>query len=141
MFFRQPAKLAFIESITPSPWNTTSAGANHAAIITGSSSAMVISTSSARVVPANAAMASGSPRIMVNAPALVVFQGEGVIDSMKASFAGCLKNIVPFLVYGVVFFLLALVAMIPIGLGWLVLGPMLSASVYTSYRDIYLRPR
>jgi len=75
------------------------------------------------------------------APALVVFQGEGVIDSMKASFAGCLKNIVPFLVYGVVFFLLALVAMIPIGLGWLVLGPMLSASVYTSYRDIYLRPR
>ena len=75
------------------------------------------------------------------APALVVFQGEGVIDSMKASFAGCLKNIVPFLVYGVVFFLLALVAMIPIGLGWLVLGPMLSASVYTSYRDIYLKPR
>jgi len=40
-----------------------------------------------------------------------------------------------------VFFLLALVAMIPIGLGWLVLGPMLSASVYTSYRDIYLKPR
>ena len=75
------------------------------------------------------------------APALVVFQGEGVIDSMKGSFAGCLKNIVPFLVYGVVFFLLALVAMIPIGLGWLVLGPMLSASVYTSYRDIYLKPR
>jgi hypothetical protein len=75
------------------------------------------------------------------APALVVFQGEGVIDSMKGSFAGCLKNIVPFLVYGVVFFLLALLAMIPIGLGWLVLGPMLSASVYTSYRDIYLKPR
>src|SRR6185436_1914014 len=75
------------------------------------------------------------------APALVVFQGEGVIDSMKGSFAGCLKNIVPFLVYGVVFFLLALVAMIPLGLGWLVLGPMLSASVYTSYRDIYLKPR
>jgi len=75
------------------------------------------------------------------APALVVFQGEGVIDSMKGSFVGCLKNIVPFLVYGVVFFLLALVAMIPIGLGWLILGPMLSASVYTSYRDIYLKPR
>jgi len=75
------------------------------------------------------------------APALVVFQGEGVIDSMKGSFAGCLKNIVPFLVYGVAFFLLAIVATIPLALGWLVLGPMISASVYTSYRDIYLKPR
>lgn len=75
------------------------------------------------------------------APALVVFQQEGVIDSMKQSFAGCLKNIVPFLVYGVVFLLLGVLASLPIFLGWLVLGPMLSASVYTSYKDIYLRPR
>ncbi|HEU5176864.1 MAG TPA: BPSS1780 family membrane protein [Burkholderiales bacterium] len=75
------------------------------------------------------------------APVLVVFQGEGVIDSMKGSFAGCLKNIVPFLVYGVAALLLAVVATIPIGLGWLVLGPMIAASVYTSYRDIYLKPR
>ena len=75
------------------------------------------------------------------APALVVFQQEGVIDSMKQSFGACLKNIVPFLLYGVLFLLLGVLASLPIFLGWLVLGPMLSASVYTSYKDIFLKPR
>ena len=65
----------------------------------------------------------------------------GVIESMKQSFSGCLKNIVPFLVYGVVFLVLGVLASLPIFLGWLVLGPMLSASVYTSYKDIYLKLR
>jgi uncharacterized membrane protein len=58
---------------------------------------------------------------------------------MKASFTGCLRNVVPFLVYGIVGFVLAIVATIPLGLGWLVLGPVFAASVYTGYRDIYLR--
>jgi uncharacterized membrane protein len=75
------------------------------------------------------------------APALVVFQQQGVIESMKTSFSGCLKNIVPFLIYGVAMLVLAVPATLPIGLGWLVLGPILSATVYTSYRDIFLKPR
>ena len=73
------------------------------------------------------------------APALVVFHQLNAIDAMKASFTGCLRNIVPFLVYSIAGFALAIVATIPIGLGWLVLGPVVAASVYTSYRDIYLR--
>jgi uncharacterized membrane protein len=72
------------------------------------------------------------------APALVVFHQLGAMDAMKASFFGCLKNIVPFLVYGIVGMLLAIVASIPFGLGWLVLGPVATASVYVGYRDIYL---
>jgi len=28
-------------------------------------------------------------------------------------------------------------AAIPLGLGWLVLGPVLAASFYTSYKDIF----
>ncbi|OGA19903.1 MAG: hypothetical protein A3G25_07165 [Betaproteobacteria bacterium RIFCSPLOWO2_12_FULL_63_13] len=72
------------------------------------------------------------------APALIVFHGTGAVDAMKASFFGCLKNIVPFLVYGLVGLLLAIVASIPFGLGWLVLGPVLVISVYVGYRDIYL---
>ena len=71
------------------------------------------------------------------APALVVFQGEGVIDSMKGSFAGCLKNIVPFLLYGVVLFIASIIAAIPLGLGYLVLGPVMAGSIYAAYRDIY----
>jgi len=75
------------------------------------------------------------------APLLVVFHGLGAWESMKESFAGCLKNIVPFLVYGVIGLLLALLASIPLGLGWLVLWPVIVASDYTAYRDIYLKPR
>ena len=72
---------------------------------------------------------------------LVLFHDHAALDAMKGSFAGCLRNILPFLWYGVLFFLLSIVATIPLGLGWLVLGPVLAASVYTSYRDIYLKPR
>ncbi len=68
---------------------------------------------------------------------LVVFHDRGALDAMKESFSGCLRNIVPFLLYGVVLTILSFVAAIPFGLGFLVLGPVAVASVYTAYRDIY----
>ena len=71
------------------------------------------------------------------APALVVLRGMPPIEAIKESFLGCLKNILPFLVYSIVLMVLGIVASIPLGLGWLVLGPTLIASVYVSYRDIY----
>ena len=69
--------------------------------------------------------------------ALVIINGFGVVQALKASFAGCLKNVVPFLIYGVMTFLLAIAATIPLMLGWLILGPVLFASLYTGYRDIF----
>lgn len=71
------------------------------------------------------------------APALVMFHGVGAVEAMKDSFTGCLRNIVPFLVYGVVMMVFAAIASIPLGLGWLVLGPLLCTSYYASYKDIY----
>ena len=71
------------------------------------------------------------------APALVVLHGAAPWAAMKLSFAGCLRNVVPFLLYGLVGILLALVASIPLMLGWLVLGPVAIASLYTSYCDIF----
>jgi hypothetical protein len=71
------------------------------------------------------------------APTLVVLNDLGVGDAIKASFSACLKNIVPFLVYGLIGFGLAIVASIPLGLGWLALGPTLAASVYAAYRGIF----
>lgn len=71
------------------------------------------------------------------APALVVFHGESALEAMKASFVACLRNIGPFLLYGAILFLLAIAASIPFGLGWLVLGPVMAASIYTGYRDIF----
>jgi hypothetical protein len=71
------------------------------------------------------------------APALVVLRGMAPIAALRESFFGCLKNILPFLVYSIVLMVLGIVASIPLGLGWLVLGPTLIASVYVSYRDIF----
>jgi uncharacterized membrane protein len=71
------------------------------------------------------------------APALVVLQERGAVEAMKESFSGCLKNIVPFLLYSVVLFVASIVAAIPLGLGYLVLLPVVAGSVYASYRDIY----
>jgi hypothetical protein len=73
------------------------------------------------------------------APPLVVFHRMAPLEAMKRSFAGCLKNMLPFLIYGLVGFLLAIVATIPIGLGWLVVGPMVFASIYASYKEIFLK--
>jgi uncharacterized membrane protein len=71
------------------------------------------------------------------APALVVLNDLGVGDALRASFVACLKNFVPFLVYSLAFVGLAIVASIPLMLGWLALGPTVVASVYTAYRDIF----
>jgi uncharacterized membrane protein len=71
------------------------------------------------------------------APALVALRGTAPVAAIKQSFAGCLRNFVPFLVYGLAVFVLGVLASIPFGLGWLVLGPVLVASIYVAYRDIY----
>jgi uncharacterized membrane protein len=72
------------------------------------------------------------------APALATLHNVEPVQALRLSFRGCLRNILPFLVYGVVAFVLAIIASIPFGLGWLVLLPVLAGSVYVSYRDIFL---
>lgn len=71
------------------------------------------------------------------APALVVFRNVAPIPAMKASFAACLKNLLPFLVFGVVVLVLAFVASLPLMLGWLVLLPVLVGSHFSSYLDLF----
>ena len=75
------------------------------------------------------------------APALVTLDGVAPLTALKWSFFACLKNIWSFLVYGLAFLGLAIVATIPLGLGWLLLGPVIMASVYTAYRDIFFEAR
>lgn len=73
------------------------------------------------------------------APTLIVLHEDvGIIEAMKLSFLGCIRNILPFLIYGIVGFILMFLASIPFGLGWLVLGPVLFGTIYASYKDIFL---
>lgn len=71
------------------------------------------------------------------APALVVMHDMSPLSAMKVSFFGCLRNFVPFLVYGIVMLFFAFIAMIPIGLGFLVWVPLAITSTYVAYRRIF----
>jgi len=72
------------------------------------------------------------------APCLVLFESRGALAAMGESFVASLANTIPFLLYGLILFGLSIVAAIPFGLGWLVLGPVTAASIYTGYRDIFV---
>jgi uncharacterized membrane protein len=74
------------------------------------------------------------------APALVVMNGMSAGAAMKESFFGCLKNVIPFLIYGIVMCIAGLVACIPFGLGLLVWFPVAIASTYMAYRAIFTEP-
>ncbi len=71
------------------------------------------------------------------APALVALNGFPAFDAMKTSFSACLKNVMPFLVYSLAGLVLAVVATVPVLLGWFILAPVFMASMYASYRDIF----
>jgi len=71
------------------------------------------------------------------APALVVLRGVAPVEAAKASFSASLKNILPFLVHGVIYLVAAIVASIPFGLGWIVLAPVSLLTVYLSYKDVF----
>jgi uncharacterized membrane protein len=71
------------------------------------------------------------------APALVVFRQMPPVDAVMTSLRAVFKNVLPFLIYGVIQLVLAVVASIPFGLGWLVLLPVMLLTVYVSYRDVF----
>ena len=109
-----------------------SGGAQNPAVTTGALGGMMLG------ILIGLALAVPLAMLMWFAPAAVALNGVAPVEALKASWRGCLKNIVPFLLYGVVLLVLAFVASLPFMLGWLVLGPVMAASIYASYRDIYL---
>jgi uncharacterized membrane protein len=75
------------------------------------------------------------------APARVVFSNDDPMIALKRSFSACLINWLPMFVYGLLGVVFALIASIPMLLGWLVLAPVFAGSVYASYKDIFSDPR
>jgi hypothetical protein len=70
-------------------------------------------------------------------PALVVLNDAEVLPAVRTSFVVCLKNVLPFLVWGVAGLVLWLVSTPLILVGWLLVGTFLVVSLYLSYRDIF----
>jgi uncharacterized membrane protein len=71
------------------------------------------------------------------APALVMMHDISAGAAMKESFFACLRNIIPFLLNGIVLLVGFFVACIPFGLGLLVWFPVAIASIYVAYRQIF----
>lgn len=71
------------------------------------------------------------------APALVVLNNLKAIDAFKTSFIACNRNMIPFLVYGLVGIPLMIAAAIPLGLGFIVLIPVVFCSIYCMWRDVF----
>jgi uncharacterized membrane protein len=76
---------------------------------------------------------------MFYAVPLVMLAGEPPLRSLQESFSACLLNVLPFLVFSLIYVVLALVAAIPLGLGFLVLGPVTFGAIYASYRDVFAK--
>lgn len=73
------------------------------------------------------------------APALVAFRGMAAMDAIKASFGASLKNAGAFLVLLVLLVVLSFIAALPAGLGFVLLLPVLAATSYASYVDVFER--
>lgn len=71
------------------------------------------------------------------APALIVMHDVPPVAAMKASLSATFRNVLPFLFYGIVMLVLALLAAIPFGLGMLVWVPLMITSAYASYRQVF----
>lgn len=71
------------------------------------------------------------------APALVVFRNTPPVDALRVSVLAVLKNWLPFLVYGLIYLVAAVVASVPFGLGWVLLAPLVLLTMYVSYRDVF----
>ena len=71
------------------------------------------------------------------APLLVFFNDVTPLMAMKLSLRAFLNNVGAILVYGMTFMLLAILASIPMMLGWLILLPLVFTSLYASYSEIF----
>jgi uncharacterized membrane protein len=91
------------------------------------------------LLPALIGMALSIPVTMAMwfVPPLLIFHNMSAIDAIRWSFFACVANVWPFLIYGLVLMGLAIVGMIPLMLGLVILIPVIIASIYTAYRDIF----
>jgi len=69
---------------------------------------------------------------------LMLHPGLTARQAMWLSFWACYRNILPFFSYGLIALLLLVVAALPMFLGLLILMPVLTASVYFAYLDLFL---
>jgi len=71
------------------------------------------------------------------APMLIIFGDLAPVPAMKASLRAFMRNWIPLTTYGLLLVPFAILACIPMMLGWLVLLPIIITSLYAIYRDLF----
>jgi uncharacterized membrane protein len=74
---------------------------------------------------------------MAFAPALVALNGLGAVEAMLLSLKACARNFLTLVVLGVVAMLIAVIAILPLGLGMLVAAPVFMATNFVAYRAMF----
>lgn len=68
---------------------------------------------------------------------LVMLGRQNAWPAVQASIAASWINMLPLLVFGLIYIVLAFVAVIPLGFGLLILGPVTVGAIYASYREVF----
>jgi len=74
---------------------------------------------------------------MVYAVPLMLFSNQGIKQALLLSLKASVSNILPMFFASIIYLILAMLAMIPMGLGLLVLFPASFGVIYASYKDIF----
>ena len=75
---------------------------------------------------------------MLYAIPLVMLGRQDAWPAVQDSIAACWINMLPLLVFGLMGLVLAMIATIPFGLGFLILWPVMICAVYASYREVFM---
>jgi uncharacterized membrane protein len=75
------------------------------------------------------------------APGLVAINRVSPAAALWLSFRANLSNIGAMLLYGLIGVGLMILASLPLGLGWFVLGPVMAGSWYATWRDVFGEPQ
>lgn len=89
------------------------------------------------LIPVAAILFSCLYYVVFLATLLVVLADRPVPAALSSALAAFLKNLLPFFLYGLLAFLISLIALIPLGLGMLVTVPVVIAAMYVSFHDIF----
>ena len=72
------------------------------------------------------------------APMLIAVNHLSIPEALKLSLIACIKNILPLIIFGILAIVLSFLGMIPLGLGLLVVMPLLILATYQAYSEIFV---
>jgi uncharacterized membrane protein len=75
------------------------------------------------------------------ASALITLNDLPALDALRMGFVATFRNLLPLIVFALALMVLAVLATLPVLLGWLVLGPVVLCAIYVQYREMFVVAR